>query len=134
MKSFIITFGLIGIEEQSHDLLHCLMYSIITATMTAVYRTTHVSPCLLCKQIESFFLFLFQALCLFHLLTIPVLLMEKTLMSMPDTNSNVVVLICDGPSLIIGLAGILWLFSENHLNNERKYHHTAPLVRFFNLL
>ena len=106
--------------------------SIITATMTAVYRTTHVSPCLLCKQIESFFLFLFQALCLFHLLTIPVLLMEKTLMSMPDTNSNVVVLICNGPSLIIGLAGLLYLFLKT-IYNERKYHHTAPLVGYFNV-
>ena len=59
MKAFIITFGLIGIEEQSHDLLHCLMHSIITVTMTTAYCGQHTSlPSLLRKQIKwcsSFF-------------------------------------------------------------------------------
>ncbi|MDY3046817.1 MAG: hypothetical protein SOR23_01050 [Candidatus Enterosoma sp.] len=65
MKYFVITFGLIGIEEQSHDLFYHLMHSAITVTMTAAYRTIHVSPCLLCKQIERCSLFLFSCLKLF---------------------------------------------------------------------
>ena len=60
--------------------------------------------------------------------------LEKARMSRPDTDSNVVALIWRWSFLNQRFGRNIIVFSENYLNNERRYRHTAPLVGFFSLL